>query len=292
LQAYRGFAALFVVLSHAQEYCKSNFQEERFSFFFRFGDAGVQFFFVLSGFIILWVHAGDMDKPARLANYLSKRLVRIYPIYWLVTLALLPFWIFIPEFGNPYHKEFLSLIQSLLLWPQNHFPHLAVGWTLSHEILFYLVFGILVLSRRIGLAVLGAWGLGILAAGWNTEGASPWTALIFDFHNLLFLFGMGAALAIRRIPALQGGLGTTSSFLGFLLMTAALALDWKAGFGAASVLIVLGCRSRAFEGFFQSRKFLGLLGDASYSISPTPWWAGCRAVWPMSPSCPGSVLRL
>jgi peptidoglycan/LPS O-acetylase OafA/YrhL len=51
---------------------------------FRWGDAGVEFFFVLSGFIIASAHAGDISRPARLIPYLQRRIIRIYPPYWII----------------------------------------------------------------------------------------------------------------------------------------------------------------------------------------------------------------
>ncbi|NBQ54213.1 MAG: acyltransferase, partial [Proteobacteria bacterium] len=44
---------------------------------------GVDFFFVLSGFIILHAHMDDIGRPARLGRYLWRRAVRVYPIYWI-----------------------------------------------------------------------------------------------------------------------------------------------------------------------------------------------------------------
>ncbi len=56
---------------------------------FAFGHAGVDFFFVLSGFIILHVHAGDIGRPVRLGHYLQRRFTRVYPFYWVVFLLAL-----------------------------------------------------------------------------------------------------------------------------------------------------------------------------------------------------------
>jgi len=52
----------------------------------QFGHAGVDFFFVLSGFIIFFVHGKDIGKPSRLPHYVWRRFIRIYPVYWAVTL--------------------------------------------------------------------------------------------------------------------------------------------------------------------------------------------------------------
>jgi len=100
LQVYRGCAAMLVVLFHASARIKKLYGVERHAFldFFDFGDAGVQFFFVLSGFIIYHIHRNDIG---RVGDYLIKRVIRIYPIYIFVTLLILPAWYFLPSIGFP-----------------------------------------------------------------------------------------------------------------------------------------------------------------------------------------------
>jgi peptidoglycan/LPS O-acetylase OafA/YrhL len=82
----RGFAALAVVLYHASklmkeaQYSGRPFAENLFGL----GFLGVDFFFVLSGFIILHVHYADLGKPSAFARYGWRRLTRIFPTYWVV----------------------------------------------------------------------------------------------------------------------------------------------------------------------------------------------------------------
>jgi peptidoglycan/LPS O-acetylase OafA/YrhL len=83
LQLCRALAALMVVCFHAS----GNLRRDRYlgdaadvlERVFSFGDAGVSFFFVLSGFIVTWVHLRDFNQPGRLGNYLFTRAARIYP---------------------------------------------------------------------------------------------------------------------------------------------------------------------------------------------------------------------
>ena len=100
LQVYRGFAAILVVLYHASHNLSGYFNSTALSDFFAFGHAGVSFFFVLSGFIIFEIHRGDIGRPQQVKSYLYKRITRIYPAYWLVTLALVPAWLLVPSISS------------------------------------------------------------------------------------------------------------------------------------------------------------------------------------------------
>ena len=90
IQAGRGIAAMMVVLFHigasfaAQKY----FHEPLFAQIFRFGSSGVEFFFVLSGFIIYFAHRKDFSQPQRLGRFLLRRALRLYPTYWLLLLGV------------------------------------------------------------------------------------------------------------------------------------------------------------------------------------------------------------
>ena len=100
IQALRGLAALLVVMFHTTELNHKNFQQEFLFNIFAFGSSGVDFFFVLSGFIIYFIHRFDVGQRNKLKPFLLKRLIRVYPMYWLVTLALLPYIFFNSLFGS------------------------------------------------------------------------------------------------------------------------------------------------------------------------------------------------
>src|SRR5512133_4113793 len=85
LQLFRGVAALLVVLYHASIYSQEQFGRTFLAGLFLFGHTGVDFFFVLSGFIICYIHFSDIGNPTRLRDFALKRLTRVFPIYWIVT---------------------------------------------------------------------------------------------------------------------------------------------------------------------------------------------------------------
>jgi exopolysaccharide production protein ExoZ len=142
VQSARGVAALLVVLYHATRGLSlpQYLGYIPFGNCFGFGHAGVDFFFVLSGFIIMHAHAADIGKPERINRYLWRRVARIYPIYWIVTLIQAS-WAFFSE-DSAIRLAPSHILNSLLLLPESIEPLVGVGWTLRSEMLFYIVFAL------------------------------------------------------------------------------------------------------------------------------------------------------
>jgi exopolysaccharide production protein ExoZ len=140
LQILRALAALLVLLFHGQGVVKQVFHGNYFNQYFSMGKCGVDIFFVLSGFIIFYTNHKLIGKPSSFLGFIKKRLIRIYPIYWIVTLAILPAYLFVPSFGQGDELQTNVIIPSFLLVPGYRAPILVAGWTLIHELLFYLLF--------------------------------------------------------------------------------------------------------------------------------------------------------
>lgn len=272
LQAGRGVAALLVVLYHMGE---AIFADPRFwgveidHGLFRFGKQGVAFFFVLSGYIILHAHAGDIGRPERLRGYAIKRLTRIYLPYWAVLLPLIALYLAMPTLGKPAISAPEVMRNSpLLVGPDNH-ATLAVAWTLFHEIAFYAVFAVLIASRRAGIAVLAAWqGTCLAAAFWPQP-----VHYLFQPINLLFGMGMAACLATRQMQLRRPALVMAAGGTAFLAL--GLCLDfagWPRGtlssllFGLASMTFVIGAVGAEQAGQVRAPRLLQVLGDVSYAL--------------------------
>ena len=91
LQVYRGIAAVLMVMFHLKEMSAKRLNQVTFFNLFQAGSRGVDYFFVLSGFIMVYVHRSAIGKKDLAKSFLVKRAVRIYPIYWIVTLTVLCF---------------------------------------------------------------------------------------------------------------------------------------------------------------------------------------------------------
>jgi len=283
IQYCRGVAALMVVLFHLGAALSADryFGARIFGVPFHFGDSGVAFFFVLSGFIIAWVHGRDVDRPGRFAAYAFKRALRIYPPYWIVFAGVYLLAIASPSLRSTVLLDPGTLLKSLLLVPQSSAvvggigaPVIIVAWSLQYEVVFYAVMGLFILSRTLGLLAVAAIGANWCACLWGT------CSFPRDFaaNNFLFLFIFGvliAAIARSRtkidrplwIGLLGAGTFVVAAIIDELTQADFVLLDRRLVFGFASSILILGLVRAEGAGMIRPRSaFLALLGDASYSL--------------------------
>ena len=158
---FRGFAALAVVASHAALSTSAfvGALPDAVANILGFGVLGVDFFFVLSGFIIMYAHMDDDRTQASVKRYAFKRLTRIHPAYLPVGVGLIALYAAMPDFSAAGGGSDYSVVSSLFLVPANGPPALSVAWTLVHELMFYGVFLLFFVSWRWlvgGASCLGA----------------------------------------------------------------------------------------------------------------------------------------
>jgi len=270
IEALRGLAASSVVVFHVARHLDRNTAAPALIAATRFGHAGVDVFFVLSGFVILFVHRADIGRPEHLAHYARRRATRILPTYWIALAATL----LVSVAAGHGFPPVAAVLWSASLLPSFAEPLLGVAWTLKHEAVFYAAFCILILNRQAGLGAMALWLAAILlrACGWLLPGtALPST--LFAPINLQFFFGMAVAWQLgRRVPRprtiLAAGIGL------FVLAAAAddagvfdatTAWGWLP-YGAASAMLVLGLVEAERTGLLASPGWLQSLGAASYVI--------------------------
>ena len=235
---------------------------------------GVEYFFVLSGTVILLAHLRDIGHPATIPSYFWKRFRRVYPIYWLVLAAVVAQYILRPGAGAAWETNPWTILSGALLFQVHGYSYnlnLPVAWTLFHEVLFYLVFTAFLFSRRIGLTVLTLWCVASIATMCFTL-PLYFGAYLFSPLHLLFAMGMLAAwlLRTRKVPA--ASLLTATGLATFVAAVVLAAfhkeidtpIELLAGLGAA--LIVLGACRLEEHGRLAIPTPLKFLGDSSYSL--------------------------
>jgi exopolysaccharide production protein ExoZ len=262
IQYLRAFAATGVVLFHAAE---------RTGGHFAIGAAGVDIFFVISGFI-MWVIAAERPVPP--ARFLAERVRRIVPVYWIATGVMI-----VGALLGLFPNLKLTLghaIGSLFFIPHRSpsngqiWPVLVQGWTLNYEIFFYLIFaGTLALAQRARLAALASIFLALAAAGLLVESRNP---LVLTYTNpiiLEFLIGavIGKLWLDGRMPGPRVGIGLVAVALsGFAFVGVTYVGFGPLTFGPLAAALVTGTLSLERSGAVGRIQSLTYLGDASYSI--------------------------
>lgn len=263
LQYLRGLAALAVVLFHAIGRAGGNFHA---------GEAGVDLFFLLSGFLMVAI-SGPETRPLA---FLADRARRIIPVYWIATSVML-----LASMVGLFPKVQLEaghVLASYLFVPWTSpsngsvWPLLVPGWTLNFEMAFYLLFAALLpfggQVRQIAVLTVMLAGLVMLRPI-----ADPANAIAtFYTDPMLLEFAGGCWLGILwKRP------GDWPRWMGWGTVLIALAMIAWAGFYAAKINRAIGfgipaALLLASVLALERRRPIGewrlplLLGDASYSI--------------------------
>jgi exopolysaccharide production protein ExoZ len=159
LQVLRAFAALIVVIGHIKHevLMVSAKMAEVAPIWTSWKlpyNAGVDIFFVLSGFLMVYTSQKLYQQPKAWRTFLVKRFQRIVPLYWFYTSAMIAVILMMPAAFDTAQASVGHFIQSYLFIPHERpaggiKPLLSLGWTLNYEMFFYVIFaGLLFLSRR------------------------------------------------------------------------------------------------------------------------------------------------
>ena len=281
IQYLRGVAALMVVWHHgiAQIAGAADY------FSMEFGPSGVDLFFVISGFIMVMTTSRTGGNPM---DFIQRRFIRVVPLYWLLTLALVAMLLVAPSLFRSTVLTPVSVFQSLLFIP--HFspshpdkiwPILVPGWTLNYEMFFYCTFAAsLVFTHR--LAVLASTLFMLIAAGYVLGPFAHPAAQTYT-NPLLLEFVAGAVLAhfwVRgklKIP-LAGSIIASLTGAALLMPQNAPALGVYTPLAGAGLMVYGSLNGRWLS---WRNALLLTLGDASYSIYLTHVFTlgVCRSVW-------------
>lgn len=166
------------------------------------GMSGVDIFFVISGFIMVYVTQNRKRwRGKHIIEFLYARITRIYPLYWIVSFALLIVYLIKPDLVFSGTETDPNIIKSFLLWPDDTLPLLQLGWTLIHEMGFYFIFaGLLFVGLKKLPYTLGLWVIFIVVghyAGWRQ--LSPELNILFHPLSLEFIAGAYLGLLYPKL---------------------------------------------------------------------------------------------
>jgi exopolysaccharide production protein ExoZ len=136
IQAARGIAVVLVMLFHTSQLANKYFQINFLAASNMDRSGGYAYFFVLTGFLMYTIYKPHFGESRIWGSFMLKRLLRIYPLYWLVNAAVIPIYFLVPSFGNGYETHAGEIITSLLLLPYNQTPILGVAWSLIYIMFF------------------------------------------------------------------------------------------------------------------------------------------------------------
>lgn len=278
VQILRFAAAMLVVVMHITQAISIHVSGTGPTRYWTDGSAGVDIFFVISGFVMaMSTSALPSDASSRLNAawvFMQRRLLRIAPLYWFYTLLKVALLLALPTLASRASVEPGHLAASLLFIPAISpwglvLPTLPVGWTLNFEMLFYAVFAAAIAlgAPRIRFCLLVF--LLIFTVGRYVPDS---VVLGFYAQTIVFEFilGVGIAYAFLHFRHAPPGVGLAVIAIGVMFMFLP---DWGhsadrfATWGCGAALIVLGSvwlEPWTLRVPLASR--LSFLGDASYSI--------------------------
>ncbi|MBV8095161.1 MAG: acyltransferase [Acetobacteraceae bacterium] len=254
-------------------------------------EAGVDIFFVISGFVMVWSSMRLFGRRQGARLFLGRRIARIVPLYWLTTTAVVLLGLTVPgALSEPLGDDWRYIAASYLfipwLRPDGYIqPAFRLGWTLNYEMLFYIIFCLfLPFQRRV--AVCGVCGVIALLAliGWTVPLGSP--QLVFWADPIVLEFAFGVLLGYIAVEG-----AVLAAPWRALLVAMAIVLFWlnpieyrvvrPISYGIPAALLVAAAVFAPAGRISAWTRSWVVLGDASYALylaHPFPMRA-LREVW-------------
>ena len=293
IQILRAVAALAVVFYHdgieSTSICNNSGLPCSYDFWV--GAFGVPLFFIISGFIMVMTTWNSFGQTGAPLDFIKRRIIRIVPLYWLVTSVAVVGIIISPSMLNVPVLDPLYIFGSYLFWPVTRVnglvrPIANLGWTLNIEMMFYTVFTVALLFNRArgliltmgflaGMSVFQAMGL------FGKAGTLQSTPLNFWADPIILNFIMGMVIAVvyrkgLRLNMSENALLIAIAIVGIMLvgnfsgMLNALPEDHMINRVTAMIPMLCLVAAATIGPQLDSTKLIwraGLLvGDASYSL--------------------------
>ena len=221
----------------------------------------------------------SFKKRRAIQQFLYHRLTRIYPLYWFYSSLVLCVFIVHPAWVNSSNGNDVNIISSFLLLPQNNLPLINVGWTLVHEMYFYIIFAALLLLPKEKF-ILGGIFWGCVVAIANIYFSDTGNSILRVYSKPLtieFIGGCLIGLLYYRKPLLGNAYLTVfaallSWILGYYLYQKLSGRFLPSGwdriliFGVPAFLAIYAALLLESKNGVLLPRWIRSIGDASYSI--------------------------
>ncbi|MBC7101626.1 MAG: acyltransferase [Parvibaculum sp.] len=159
IQALRAFAALSVMIGHLFGELSKHGSIDLDFIGFPWA-AGVDIFFVISGFVMVYTNYEHFGRPGAVSRFVTRRIIRIVPLYYFFTSLMIAVVLVAPSVLGTTQYDPWQFVTSYLFFPYERYdgmvrPVLSLGWTLNYEMFFYAIFACcLLLPVRAGVAAV------------------------------------------------------------------------------------------------------------------------------------------
>jgi peptidoglycan/LPS O-acetylase OafA/YrhL len=287
LDVLRGLAALCVVFNHFGYFVPTGVKNAVYQWI-NPGDYGVFVFFLISGYIV----PASLERKGSVRTFWVSRLFRLYPLYLLavsvaVALYLLHFGGLRGEGADPETSVLSQMLMMSNVLAGENLPN--VVWSLSYEMIFYLLLTALFMARvhkrssRYALAFAAAAVAlgGLLPQAYFTS--NLWSPRIIALvADLAVLTGLAVAVALRGMPRLVGA--TLAAMVGLTLL--AFNGTWLFPWEALSILALMFTGTmlyRAEQGQYSWRKAIPIaVAVLGMAIAAGIWHGNNDFVWERS----------
>lgn len=275
VQAIRFIAAMLVVFTHATGMVNQRILHMEGDHFWVPGMAGVDLFFVVSGFVMAVSSRSLIGRASAWKTFIIRRIIRIVPLYWIATTLKVVLVLALPALALNTPISTWSVIATYLFIPTFDnagnfiFPVLKVGWSLNYEMLFYVLFALALFLRQPAVWFTGVafilFTLINISAGPNF----PYAYIFLNPIMLEFVMGMLVAEFCKRGYTINPIFGAVAVIVSFAIMFSAddLSMWWRWvywGIPAMVIVTVVIILEPLLRNYIP--KILTTLGDSSYSL--------------------------
>jgi exopolysaccharide production protein ExoZ len=268
VQLFRVIAVLLILLGHANKVFKSNFQYEWLNLGTWVRTGGVDFFWIVSGFMMYYLYHKSIGVPGKAREFLIKRLIKIYPLVWIFTTAVVLSILMFPQIQGSHQLDPNVVIKSELLIPTD-LPVLDITWSLSYLVLFYIMFALFIYKPKVLKPVFLGWIILCILQDLNV--LRGLNSFLFSFYNLEIMLGSLIAFISMRYKLRFASLYVSIGIIGMVFVWVnnvthqfAFRLDYV--YCLFSALIMLGISLIDMKKDRKLPKTLTIISDSSYSI--------------------------